>query len=188
MTTLLNFFPLLLAIGCYIAAGLLAKDSGAHDGLLLLAGSLTGLVLSRLGDWSKGAAKPVVGLVLGLSIGGASFVALPACHNIPADRFYNAVVDCASYNPQKSAALAQFETCVASLLAQNPAACLAGVVTDVHFLVDEVACMAAFVAQETNGKVSTGTANDTDLQARRAAIDFLVKEKIAVRNSYSPGR
>jgi predicted naringenin-chalcone synthase len=111
-----------------------------------------------------------------------------SCHNVKPDAFLNAVVDCAKINPQSSAALAQVETCLMSLLSKNYAACLSGLVTDAHFAVDEIACVVAWEAQQTNVAVAQGKATDADLQARRAAVDWLKQENISIRNSYSPGR
>jgi len=79
----------------------------------------------------------------GLVTLAAGLVLAPACHNVPADKFLNAVVDCAKVNPQASAALAQVETCLVSAVSGNPAACLSGLITDAHFTVDEVACVVA---------------------------------------------
>jgi hypothetical protein len=50
MTTLLNLSPVLLAIACYVLAGIFKSDSGTHEGLTALAGLLVGLAIPRLGD------------------------------------------------------------------------------------------------------------------------------------------
>jgi hypothetical protein len=111
-------------------------------------------------------------------------LSLSACHNITPDQFLNATVDCAKQNPQASAALAQAETCLMAVVASNPSACLAGLVTDIHFTVDEVACVVAYIAQQNQAKVSSGKYTDADLKERQAANDWLAKEHISIRNSY----
>jgi hypothetical protein len=113
---------------------------------------------------------------------------LPSCHNVPADKFLNAVVDCAKVNPQGSAALAQVETCLMSAVAGNPAACLTGLITAAHFTVDEVACVVAYVAQQQQSAVASGKYTEATLAERQAAVDWLQRENIAIRNSYTPGR
>jgi hypothetical protein len=115
-------------------------------------------------------------LILCLTLGG--------CHNVTPDQFFGATVDCAKQNPEASAALAQAETCLVAVVSQNPSACLAGLVTDVHFTVDEVACVVAYIAQLNQAKVATGKYTDDDLRARQAANDFLAKEHISIRNTY----
>jgi hypothetical protein len=127
--------------------------------------------------------------------GPAAFVILtilalgvPSCHNITPDQFLGATVDCAKANPEASAALAQVETCLVGALAQNPAVCLSGLVTEIHFAVDEVACVVAYIAQRNQAKVALRTATGDDLRARQAANDWLVRERISIRNSYRSGR
>lgn len=118
----------------------------------------------------------------------AASVACPSCHNVTPDQFLNATVDCAKVNPEGSAALAAASSCLMSVVASNPAACLAGLVTDIHFTVDEVACVVAWISQQNQSKVALGTATNDELRARQAANDWLVKERISIRNSYTPGR
>ena len=109
---------------------------------------------------------------------------LAGCHNVTPDQFLNATVDCAKTNPQASAALASVETCLIGAVSQNPAVCLTGLVTEVHFTVDEIACVVAYVAQQNQAKVATGKYTDDDLRSRQAANDFLAKEHISIRNTY----
>jgi hypothetical protein len=71
-----------------------------------------------------------------------------------------------------------------STVSGNPSACLAGLVTEFHFTIDEVACVTAYIAQQENAKVAAGTAETEDLQTRRAAVDWLKQEGIEIRNSY----
>jgi hypothetical protein len=113
---------------------------------------------------------------------------LSSCHNVTPDQFLGAVVDCAKVNPQASAALAQVETCLFSALAQNYAPCLAGLVTDLHFGVDEVACVVAWYSQQQNAKVGTSTATTQELVARNRANDWLAAERISIRNTYTSGK
>jgi hypothetical protein len=112
-------------------------------------------------------------------------LATSSCHNVTPDQFFGAVVDCAKVNPQGSAALAAASTCLMSVVASNPAACLSGLVTELHFAIDEVACVVAYVAQQSQDKVASGTFSGDDLKARQAANDWLVAERISIRNSYS---
>lgn len=125
-------------------------------------------------------------LLLG-SLAAGVVVSQPACHNVTPDKFLNATVDCAEVNPQKSAALASVETCLMGVLAQNYVACLSGLVTDIHFAVDEIACLVAWVAQQENAKVAKGTYTADDLEARRRAVEWLKQENISIRNSYPAG-
>jgi hypothetical protein len=115
----------------------------------------------------------------------ALFAADSGCHNVTPDQFLNATVDCAKVNPQASAALASVETCLLGVVASNPAVCLSGLVTDIHFAVDEVACVVAWISQQNQSKVSLGTATDDELRARKAANDWLAAEHISIRNSYT---
>jgi hypothetical protein len=111
-------------------------------------------------------------------------LAVSSCHNVTPDQFFGATVDCAKQNPETSAALAAASTCLMSVVDSNPAACLAGLVTELHFTIDDVACVVAYVSQQGQAKVAAGTYTDADLHARQAANDWLVKEHIAIRNSY----
>ncbi len=47
MTRLLNLSPVVLAIVCYLLAGVFKADPGVHDNLLVLAGLLVGWVFQR---------------------------------------------------------------------------------------------------------------------------------------------
>ena len=127
-----------------------------------------------------------ISLYLGLTILTASFVvpALQGCHNTTPDQFFNAVVDCAKVNPEASAALAQVETCLLGVVSGNYSACMLGLVTEGHFAIDEVACVAAYIAQQENAKVANKTATADDLTMRKAAVDWLAQEHIQIRNSY----
>lgn len=62
--------------------------------------------------------------------------------------------------------------------------CLTGLVTDAHFTVDEVSCVVAWEAQQASVKVAASTASQDDYAKRQAAADWLVKERIQIRNSY----
>jgi hypothetical protein len=104
------------------------------------------------------------------------------------DSFAGAVVDCAKVNPQASAALAAVETCLVGAMAQNYAVCLTGLVTGGHFMIDEVACVVAWYAQQQNGKVAASTATLDDLEARNRANAWLANEAIMVRNSYNQAK
>jgi hypothetical protein len=104
------------------------------------------------------------------------------------DSIYGAVVDCAKVNPQASAALAAVETCLVGAMAQNYAVCLTGLVTSGHFVIDEVACVVAWYAQQQNGKVAASTATLADLEARSRANAWLANEAIMIRNTYSQAK
>jgi len=113
------------------------------------------------------------------------FLALASCHSTKPDQFFNAIVDCAQVNPATSAALAQVETCLSSTLTGNVSSCLTGLTTELHFTVDEITCVVAYIAQRENTKVAASTAAGPDLQKRNAAAAWLTRENIAIRNSYS---
>jgi hypothetical protein len=178
MSILLNFLPLLLAIVCYVLAGVFKADPNVHEGLTLLAGALVGWAIPRLGDMFK-PAKVATVLVLGsLALGQSS------CHNVKPDQFFGAVVDCAKVNPNSSAALAQVQTCLLGAIAGNPEVCLAGLVTEAHFMVDEVTCVVAWLAQQENQKVAVSKSTLDDLKIRNAAAQWLAAKQITIRNSY----
>jgi hypothetical protein len=114
----------------------------------------------------------------------ASGLSLVSCHNVTPDQFMNATVDCAKQNPEASAAMASVETCLVSSVSGNPAACLGGLISEAHFTIDEVACMVAYIAQQEQAKVAASAATSSDLKMRHAAINWLVAERIQIRNSY----
>jgi hypothetical protein len=172
------FSAIALAILCYALSD--RVSAAASGGLLLLAGGLVGWSLPRLSDIGK---KIVVLALLSGSILNAS-----ACHNVTPDQFFGKTVDCARVNPEAPAALSAVTTCLMAVMAQNPAACLAGLVTELHFTIDEVACVAAYVAQQGQDKVALGKATADDLKMRQAANDWLVQERIAIRNAYRTGK
>lgn len=132
----------------------------------------------------------VTGWIKALKNAGASVVILAgslllaSCHNVTPDQFLNAAVDCAKTNPEGDAALAQVETCLIGAIASNPAACLAGLVTEGHFAVDEVACIVAYVAQQQTTKLARSGASAQDLAVRNLAVSWLVQEHISIINSY----
>jgi hypothetical protein len=113
-------------------------------------------------------------------------ISTTACKTTPVtpDQIFGAVVDCAKVNPEASAALAAVETCLVGALSSNYAACLTGLVTAGKFSIDEVACVAAWYAQQTQAKVASSTATLEELAARQRANDWLAHEEIAIRNSY----
>lgn len=79
MTTLMNYGPIGLAIICYVLAGLFKADPGTHDGLLVLAGSLVGWAIPRLGDMFRrpdklGSPSPKTTVVCLLALGSLLLV------------------------------------------------------------------------------------------------------------------
>lgn len=122
-------------------------------------------------------------LLLG-SLASGIVISQPACHSVTPDKFLNATVDCAKVNPQKSAALASVESCLLGVVAQNPSVCLSGLVTDAHFMIDEVACVVAYISQQTNAKVASKSADTPDLVMRQEANRWLTQERIQIVNSY----
>jgi hypothetical protein len=136
----------------------------------------------------QGGFATIQAMVVGFCIAAATTLTLclvlSGCHNVTPDQFLNATVDCTKTNPEASAELGAVTTCLMGAVAQNPAVCLTGLITDGHFAVDEIACLVAYVAQQNQAKVATGRYTDDDLRARQAANDFLAKEHISIRNSY----
>jgi hypothetical protein len=128
-------------------------------------------------------------MVVGFCIAAATTLTLclvlSGCHNVTPDQFFGATVDCAKVNPEASAALSAASTCLMSVVASNTAACLAGLVTELHFSIDEVSCVVAYISQQQQAKVASGKYTDADLHARQAANDWLIAEHIAIRNTYS---
>lgn len=109
----------------------------------------------------------------------------PACHNVKPDAFAGAVVDCAKVQPSASAALAGVETCLVGVATQNYAACLSGLISEGKFSIDEIACVVAWYAEQTNNKVGASTASHEELAARDRANAWLAQEQISIRNSYT---
>lgn len=198
MTALLNYVPILFAILCYFLAGKFPADAGVHAGLLVLAGALAGAAIPRLGDAlasskprdrQAGHGSPAIFFLTtfaGLAMAMGVLLTTPACHNVKSDQFLEATVNCAQVNPEASAALGAVTTCLVGAASGNPAACLAGLVTDVKFTVTEVACVVAWVADQENRKVAISAAGPASLEVRNRAIGWLVQERIAIRNTY-PG-
>jgi hypothetical protein len=112
-----------------------------------------------------------------------------ACKTVPvnSDSVYGAVVDCAKVNPQASAALASVETCLVGAMAQDYSACLTGLVTGGHFVIDEVACVVAWYAQQPQAKQLQQHAKasaPTDVTVSSHAKAWLSSEAISIRNPY----
>jgi len=177
------------------AFGVLIGILTSKEGVLLLnrlapapAAGATPVAVVR--DPQKGAVGfgPLVAIILGGALSGlclgAALALLGGCHNVTPDQFLNASVDCAKVNPEASPALAQVESCLFSAVSGNPAGCLAGLITEGHFVVDEVACIVAWEAQQQNSKVALSAASKEDLAARQAAVNWLQTEHISIRNTY----
>ena len=184
---------LLLAAGSFVGANFL--DPGpAQQSLCGLGGALVGLTLPQVPslfkttqsrDSQAGHGTPTLLFLLAF-VGLSTFtgVALTSCKQVKPDQFFEAVVDCAKVNPEASAAAAAVLTCITSAASGNPAACLAGLVTEAHFTVDEIACVVAWIAERENQKVGTPAAGPDTQRTRDIAVDWLVRERIAVRNTY----
>jgi hypothetical protein len=69
-------------------------------------------------------------------------------------------------------------------MAQNYAACLTGLVTGGHFVIDEVACVVAWYAQQQQDKVAAASASLEEFSARDRANAWLAQEHIGIRNTY----
>lgn len=111
-------------------------------------------------------------------------VSATSCHSVIPDGFATAVYDCSKINPEKDAALAQVKTCFLAALAGSPDACIAGLVTDLHFAVDEIGCLIAWDAQKNQTKVGLGSASPTDIAVRDAEASWLERHQVHVTNSY----
>lgn len=194
---IMSGFVVFVGLACAILALTLGKDNDVAKALLFsTAGTAFGSFFRQpqsAGDSARptqgGHAQPQIIFALlfaSLGIGTGMVLVTSSCHNVAPDEFFAATVDCAKVNPNASAALAQVQTCLIGVLAQNYAACLAGLVTEAHFTIDEVTCMVAWFAQQQNEKVGASTATLEDLAARKRALDWLAQEHISIRNSY-PG-
>lgn len=196
------FLVLLLAGGAFVGANFCEPGSLSQQGLIGFGGALLGAILPSLPKWlqtlmdkatgrdvQRGHATPKVFMLLtfvGLA-GFAGSLLTPnlACHNVKPDVFFEAVVDCAKVNPQKSPAASSVVTCLVGALAGNPAACLSQLVTVMHFTVDEVACVVADIAQRENSKVGTAEATRETMQIRDTAVAWMVSNRISIINTYS---
>lgn len=188
---------LLLAAGALVGANFCVPGGGAQQALLGLGGALVGMILPSLPAWLQSLqTKPPMKLGPPSSrtpvIPGAAAVlvvvaalATASCHSVKPDQFFEATVDCAKVNPESSAALGAVTTCLVGAVSGNPAACLAGLVTEAHWTVTEVACIVAWVAERENQKVTTHAAGPASLEVRNRAISWLVQERIAIRNTYA---
>lgn len=190
-----KFQTIILAIAAFVVAGLLYKFVPGTPELAMGAAALA----SALAGWAKQhpedaksvpdakapQIQPPAAIAVLMCI---SAFPVSACHNVKPDAFAGAVVDCAKVNPEASAALAQVETCLLGVATQNYGACLAGLVTEAHFTVDEITCLVAWVAQQKTAKVGASTASLDDLRVRQNAVDWLARENISIRNSYPSGQ
>jgi len=174
---IIDFVPILLGIVC-IVLGQVFK--GAETVLTGIGGALCGW--GSLNRPSAMAGQVGNTLKLGILV-PFSFLCLGGCHNVPADQFFGAVVDCAKVDPASSAALAGVETCLIGAVAENPAACLSGLVAEGTFTVQEVACVVAWEAQQANKKVAA-TADPAAVAKRDVAANWLAAEKIGIKNTY----
>ena len=93
-----------------------------------------------------------VGLAIGISIGCAHTYG----------QFRDAVVTCTQENSNNAAATAAVLNCLTNAVAGNYAACLAGLVTEAHWTVDEVACVVRRLSNETAQRLNAGTASGND--------------------------
>jgi len=176
--TILHWLGFLACIAAAIYIGAIMKGLSVNERVALVCTTLGGLFVSL------GKLLPTVDAAVD-RLPVLLLLALPAevsCHNVPADQFFDAVVDCAKVNPEASAAIAGVETCLLGAVAGNPASCLNGLITEAHFTVDEVACVVAWEAHRQNVAVAEGDA--TAVSKRDAASKWLASERIAIRNSY----
>lgn len=121
--------------------------------------------------------------LLSLAVIVVALVSSTSCKQVKPDQFFEAVVDCAKVNPESSAASAAVLTCLTSAISGNPAACLTGLVTEAHWTIDEIACIVASIAQREDKKVQL-EGDPNAARIRGIAVDWLVRERIAIRNSY----
>jgi hypothetical protein len=195
MTALLNHaLPFLLAILCFVLAGLFPNDAKVHEGLLGGAAFMMGVAVPLISDWFK--RKPndaghgslaIFFLTMFTSVVMLFGVLLtsPGCHQVKPDQFFEAVIDCAKINPERSSASAAVITCVIGAAAGNAVACIAGLPTTAHWTIDESACVIADIARQENVKVGTAAGSPESLALRNEAVRFLSDHRIRVENSYA---
>lgn len=140
-------------------------------------------------------------LVAALFASGALLFGLlmsPGCHNTKPDALWGATVDCAKVNPENSAAKSAVINCLTGLVMSDTTACVTGLVVGmkyedpeveskvkIRWVIDEVACVTAWVAQQENAKVGTPNEGIRTQPTRDAANKFLVDRNISIRNSYA---
>lgn len=190
---------LLLAAGAFIGANFCAPGSPAQQSLCGLGGSLVGLTLPQVPalfqapkarDSQAGHARLHSMCAFGL-VGLVTLVALmltlpTAGCRVKPTAFYEATVDCAKINPERTATSAAVVTCLTAAVAGNAIACIAQLPQVAHWTIDEATCVIADIAQKENAKVGTALATTRDLELRNEAVDFLTRNRIRIANSY-PG-
>lgn len=191
-----KFQTILLALIAATVAGALykfvpdAKEIAA--GVAAIAVWLFGYVKQHPADKFSDTTKIMV-LVL-----GAMSLSMTACHTVKPDALWGATVDCAKVNPENSAAKSAVINCLTGMVMSNTTACVTGLVVGmkyddpeieskvkIRWVIDEVACVTSWVAQQENAKVGTPNERLRTQPTRNAAIDWLVSNHISIRNSYS---
>jgi hypothetical protein len=116
-------------------------------------------------------------IAVGLALGGY----LASCAHTTPGQFKDAVVVCTmenSNNPQAGAAVLN---CLTGAVGGNYAACLSGLVSGGHWLVDEVACVVRRLATESAQRLNAGTASGTDKATLDNANQWLRDNNIRFR-------
>lgn len=184
---------LLLAAGSFVGANFL--DPGpAQQSLCGLGGALVGLTLPQVPALFRATPLTTIALIAGLS----SLAFNSGCHNTKPDALFGATVDCAKINPENSAAKTAVINCLTGIVMSNTSACVTGLVVGmkyddpeieskvkIRWVIDEVACVTSWVAQQENAKVGTLNEGPHTQPTRNAAIDWLAGNHISIRNSYS---
>jgi hypothetical protein len=97
------------------------------------------------------------------------------------DQFLNAVVDCSTVNPANPEASAAIFACLASAVAGNPAACLAGLLAGGQWTAAEIACVVRRFGSDANQKALNGSASPGDLAVADAARNWIRSENLGYR-------
>ena len=116
-------------------------------------------------------------IIIGLAIGT---VAANCAHMTPTE-FKDALVTCTQENTNNAQALAAVGNCLTGALAGNYAACLSGLVTELKWTIDEVACMVRKLATESAQRINAGQATDADRTVLDNANQWLKDNQIRFR-------
>lgn len=105
---------------------------------------------------------------------------LGACKTTPTnpDSFYQAVVTCTVDNSSNTQAGAAVLKCLTGAVAGDYTACLAGLVTDGYWTVDEVACIVRRYATTSAQRLNAGTGDATDPVVLKNANEWLRKNDV----------
>ena len=98
------------------------------------------------------------------------------------DSFFQTIVTCTKDNSQSPQAGAAVLQCLTGAISGNYTACLAGLVTEGHWAVDEIACLVRSYATTSAVRLNSGTPDASDRVVLDNANAWLRAEQIQFRS------